>query len=328
MIWLFDLIDAKLLRRIMNLPLKKVASPSQEHWLTPYECVFEDEAVRLLRFKKGKGCLLIIPPQAGHHSYIADYDSNQSLVEAAVQETAYSVYAVEWKGCTWSRRHENIDDLVDQLSRCVKAIRGKVHLIGLCQGGWLSAIYAALSPSSVRSLTIAGAPIDTHAGKSTLTKFVQMPMPMFYSLVAMGGGVMSGNLMLSGWKSSSPYTHFVERYQKDDDKTRKFYQWYDLTQDIAGGWYLWAILNLFKHNRLGKNDVHINDQHADLTNITCPVHIITGKRDDITPKEQSLALKDFVKGGVTEHEIDAGHIGVFMSSRGIRDVWRPMLKSL
>jgi pimeloyl-ACP methyl ester carboxylesterase len=34
-----------------------------------------------------------------------------------------------------------------------------VDLIGLCQGGWLSLVYAARFPGKVRRLVLAGAPI-------------------------------------------------------------------------------------------------------------------------------------------------------------------------
>ena len=33
-----------------------------------------------------------------------------------------------------------------------------------CQGRWLATVYAALNPERVNTLTIAGAPIDFHAG--------------------------------------------------------------------------------------------------------------------------------------------------------------------
>ena len=39
-----------------------------------------------------------------------------------------------------------------------------MNLVGDCQGGWLATIYAALHPERVNTLTIAGAPIDFHAG--------------------------------------------------------------------------------------------------------------------------------------------------------------------
>jgi hypothetical protein len=51
-----------------------------------------------------------------------------------------------------------------------------------------------------------------------------------------------------------------------------------------------------------------------------------GARDDITPSEQSLALQRFTRAQT--YVVDAGHIGVFMSKKGIRDVWNGIFASL
>jgi len=45
---------------------------------------------------------------------------------------------------------------------------GKVHLIGLCQGGWLCAMFAARFPGKAQSLVLAGAPVDTDAGHGNI----------------------------------------------------------------------------------------------------------------------------------------------------------------
>ena len=42
---------------------------------------------------------------------------------------------------------------------------GRVNLVGDCRGGWLAVVYAGLHPEHVNTLTIGGAPIDTHAGQ-------------------------------------------------------------------------------------------------------------------------------------------------------------------
>ena len=78
---------------------------------------------------------------------------------------------------------------------CVDHIGGSVNLIGDCQGGWLATIYAALRPERVNTLTIAGAPIDFHAGEPVIHAALRSLAPggnlAFYrGLVAAGGGVL------------------------------------------------------------------------------------------------------------------------------------------
>jgi len=46
-----------------------------------------------------------------------------------------------------------------------------VNLVGLCQGGWMSAMCAARFPRKVASLVLAGAPIDTDAGNGPIKRW-------------------------------------------------------------------------------------------------------------------------------------------------------------
>ncbi len=298
-------------------------------WYSDYEVAYEDQAIRLLCFQRGETPVLIVPPQAGHHSFIADFDDGQSLVQCAMKESSdFGVYAVEWKTCTFERRYEGIVDLVMQLDRAVDKVPGYPYLVGLCQGGWLSAIYAALYPNRVssRGMTLAGAPIDTHAGDSSLHSVVKMPLWWFGSLVMMGGGLMRGDLMLMGWKSSDPMQHYYHRYVNPKEGSERFNQWYDYTQDLSGVLYLWIIEFLFQKNFLGKNQLEVNGQHVDLRNIRGHINVVVGKKDTITPEEQASAILKYCNGSV--HEINAGHIGVFMSHKGIESVWKDIFSSI
>ena len=64
--------------------------------------------------------------------------------------------------------------------RAVERIGAPVNLVGDCQGGWLAAIYAALHPGRVHTLTVAGAPIDFHAGLGA-------PIPAYVDGFTAGG---------------------------------------------------------------------------------------------------------------------------------------------
>lgn len=286
------------------------------NWHTNHTVVYEDDAIRLLCFKTGEGSpILIVPPQAGHKSWIADYDDGQSLVQVAMEGTI-PVYAIDWKTCTHERRNESIDDLILQVRNAVCAIsKGAPHLVGLCQGGWLSALYAMRY--SVAELTIANAPLDISIGKTIIQSLIDLPLWIHKAAIERTGGIIRGSDMLMMWKSHNWGKHFVDEYILSTPKKEKFYSWYNDTQDISGAWPIEITENLFKGNQLATGGM------GDLNNITCPVNLIGSENDDITPHESVFG---FNPSGPTKRILipETGHIGGFMGRKSM-SYWRPVL---
>ncbi len=304
-------------------------------WSSPNAAVWETGPLVLRRFSRSRQTdveddlspILIVPPQAGHHSCIADYDApHQSLVRTCLDSTENPVYAIEWKSATSATRNDRIDQLVEYVNGCVDRIGKGVHLIGLCQGGWLSAIYSALYPQKVESLMLGAAPIDFTAGGGKLQEMVQsIPMSLYEGLVASGNGVLWGGHILMGWKIMNFYERFCGDYvnmwlninnSEFLERSRKFRAWYDYTQDISGAWYLQAVAELFKENKLIKQQLQVHDQLVDLNKIECPVALLAGEKDDITLMPQLFNMAGLVStpgDEIYKAVIPAcGHIGTFM----------------
>jgi pimeloyl-ACP methyl ester carboxylesterase len=82
-------------------------------------------------------------------------------------------------------RFLGIDEYLADLNVLVDRVGGLVDLIGLCQGGWLSLVYAGRFPANVRKLIMAGAPVDIAARQSRLSaKAEATPLTMFQSLIS------------------------------------------------------------------------------------------------------------------------------------------------
>jgi poly(3-hydroxybutyrate) depolymerase len=313
-------------------------------WSTPNRAIYEDEAVVLRRFDDNRTGepLIIVPPQAGHHSCIADYSPDHSLVRTCLDETTGPVYVIEWKTSTIKRKNETIDDLVKQMIMCVKMAGAPVTIAGLCQGGWLSAIYAAMFPRDVRSLILAASPIDFTAGGGKIQDIVHaIPLWYYQYMVSCSGGNMSGDLMLMGWKLMNAYDRYMGDYlnlwvnvRSDSyhERTKRFMGWYDYTQDIPGGWYLQAVKDLFKDNKLIKGELEVFGKAVDLSAISCPVALLAGERDDITLTPQVHNTELYVSTP-EEHIFKtiiprAGHISVFMGQRALQHEWPEALEFL
>jgi poly(3-hydroxybutyrate) depolymerase len=299
--------------------ITNIKSPT---WATPNTIVFTRPAFHLRFFQAGHHTTLILPPAAGHSSCISDYKKDQSLVEHYCNK-GHTVYAMDWRSCTFTRRSESINDLVEQVREAIVHIGTEVHLVGLCQAGWLATMFTAEYPEMVESLTIGGAPID-FGEDSYIKRLVKHTPQEFYQwLVFVNGGLMPGYLILWGFKNMHCWERYIGDYMKlwqsldnsqELDRLRHFRNWYETTQSLAGRWYLEAVDWLFRKNLLIKGSLGF-----DLKRIKCPVKMIAGKMDDITPPPQVYNLEKYVSSKQIEKElVSAGHIGLFVKSTALR----------
>jgi poly(3-hydroxybutyrate) depolymerase len=303
-------------------------------WASANEIVFEAPVARLRDFssrrRRGLVPTLVLPPQAGHDSCIVDYSAEQSQMRT-----------LDWIGATSETAGASVEDYLDVIDRAVEHCGGQVNLIGDCQGGWLATIYAALYPERINTLTLAGSPIDFHAGEPVIHEVLRHLAPggdlRFYeALVAAGGGVLRGENMLAGFILIQPGAEIsrqIELLLNLDDPThveryREFEDWFKHTQDIPGAFYLWIIRHLFRDNELISGSLSVRDQHVDLSRIGMPLNLLAGATDHITPPDQVFALSALVSTPVElqrRHVTTGGHLGLFMGHEALREHWPPIL---
>jgi len=244
------------------------------------------------------------------------------------------LFLTDWKSATIDMKDFEIDQYLAEINVCVDDLCGRVNFVGLCQGGWMSAMYAARFPRKVASLVLAGAPIDTDAGDGPVKRMAHEFPTLFYEeLIAIGGGLMRGELMLCGWKGMHPAEHYitehVELYEHIDDpvylkKKETFESWYENPIDLPGRWYLQAIVQLFKENRTAKGNFVGLGRRLDLKGVICPVYLLAGEADDITTPEQVFDAVKYLGTPPTVIErklVPGGHIGLFMGSRALKEAW-------
>ncbi|MDR2240581.1 MAG: alpha/beta fold hydrolase [Zoogloeaceae bacterium] len=277
---------------------------------------------------------LVNAPYAGHTAVIADYDKGQSLIETLLANGHSHVALTDWKSASADMKDLDVDDYLAQLLTAIDDLGGKVNLVGLCQGGWTSAMLAARFPDKVHSLTLAGAPIDTDAGNGPIKRMAHAsPMSFYEELVELGDGLMLGKFMLQDWKNMHPVDHYVkdhiDLYENIDDpayirKEETFKSWYEHPLDLPGRWYLCVIEQLFKENRLAKGEFVALGRAINLKAITCPLYLLGGESDDITTPEQVLGAARYVstpRERIMSKTVPGGHIGLFMGSRTLKEHW-------
>jgi poly(3-hydroxyalkanoate) synthetase len=287
---------------------------------------------------------LVLPPQAGHSSHVVDFAPGQSQLTVLLDAGLTRLYAMEWRAATAPTREVTITDYLEVIDQAVEHAGGRANLVGDCQGGWLATIYAALHPEKVNTLTLAGAPIDFHAGESLIAASTHvmtraMGMAPYRALVALNGGNMSGRAVLTNFILMQPQTELGRQLalleNVDDpqhvERYRVFEDWFKHTQDIPGAFYLWLVEHLFHKNELIDGRLVVDGRRADLANITCPLFLLAGARDHITPPAQLFAAADAVAtppGEIVQRTSAGGHLGLFTGRQALTEDWPVLMAAV
>jgi len=316
-----------------------IEAPPPPDWATGNRVILNLDTMRLRDFSAPDAPpnavpLLVDAPYAGHSSTIADYAKGQSLVETLMAAGIERLLVTDWKSATPEMRDFDIDRYLADINVAVDSLGGTVSLVGLCQGGWMAAMYASRFPGKVCSLVLAGAPIDTDAGDGPIKNMAhELPLTFYEEMVTAGDGRMLGQYMLAGWKNMHPGEQyvgkFVDLYEHIEDRcyiqrTEQFERWYENPLDLPGRYYLQAIQFLFKENRFAKGEFIGLGHRLSLKDIRCPVYLLAGEADDITTKEQVFAAAHLVgtpKSQIEKKLVPGGHIGLFMGSRTLKEAW-------
>lgn len=330
------------------LRVAEIAMDRREpRWHSPNTVIADGPLTALRDFSDGSDArvvpTLVLPPQAGHHSSIIDFSPRQSQMQTIRATGLERAFALEWKPATTATSGAGIEDVLAEVHAAVERIGAPVNLVGDCQGGWLAAIYTALNPSAVHTLTVAGAPIDFHAGlRAPIPAYVDgftaggRGMGFYRALVAAGGGVLPGESQLLGFIALKPEAEVRKQLallsRLDDsehlERHRAFEDWFKWTQPMSGAFYLWIVERLFRDNALVRGDLVVDGRAVALGDIGCPLYLLAGADDHITPPAQLFALADHVAtpaADVTAATASAGHLGLFMGSSALRREWPALM---
>jgi poly(3-hydroxyalkanoate) synthetase len=317
-------------------------------WASSNEVVKDTPVAALRDFSDGARDdvvpTLVLPPQAGHSSAIVDFSERQSQLATIRSCGLTRAYSMDWHHATPATSEKTIEDYVELLAAAIGEIGEPVNLIGDCQGGWLAAIYAALRPADVHTLTLAGAPIDFHAGGAAIAVHTELMTSVFgmvpyRALVAANGGTMPGAAVLAGFIGIKPEAEVGKQLQLLDHldneeyvrRYREFEDWFKYTQDISGAFYLWLVEHLFRRNELIAGQLEVAGERVDLARIRCPLYLLAGETDHITPPAQVFAAAQYVGTPAAEIRSETspgGHLGLFMGRQALRSEWPALLQDI
>jgi poly(3-hydroxyalkanoate) synthetase len=276
---------------------------------------------------------VLCTPLALHGAAIADLAAGHSLVAALRGAGLERLFMADWRSASADMRFVGIDEYLADLNVLVDCVGGPVDLIGLCQGGWLSLLYAGRFPAKVRKLVMAGAPIDIAARQSRLSAIAEAtPLIMFQSLVNLGNGRVIGRNIANFWGNDTDANAIRESLQTlqpigSPEFTRLeaiFKNWNSWTIDVPGTYYLEVIEKLYKRNELASGSFVALGQKIDLSRLRLPMYLLAGSADEVVAPEQLLAVERLVgtQPEYLRHEVaPCNHLGLFMGKRTLEEYW-------
>ncbi len=297
---------------------------------------------------------VVVAPRAGHHSNIAErtavYMRDNGLTRmAVVEQKCASDIPVQVDG---KRHDEGFAGQVAQFTSILTHLKDKTgypsHLVAVCQPGPLLMATLILNPGLGKTFGCAGSPMHTEAEPGFLTDFsrhmgegyIDYLIDRFSGTIAegeIGAGrkVYDGRLQVSGFYFLGIEQHmknFRRMYadlksgNRDGVKRQKeFYDWYNWCHHFPAEFIRDTYKKIFVNNDLirgrlaiGGKTVGIKDYPANV-----PIWALGGSRDEIVPPLQGIGHLDEIESVPPEDKLavvaDAGHMGIFRSSRILRD---------
>lgn len=305
-------------------------------WTTDNRVTLDLSTVHLRDFSTAAAGVpvLLCAPFALHRATVADFAPGHSLVATLREAGVKRLFLTDWRSATPDMRFLTIDDYLAALNVLVDELGGPVDLVALCQGGWLSLLYAARFPNKVRKLVIAGAPIDTAAVSSHLSTIVDSNAPAFFrELVHIGDGRVLGRKFLKFWNPmglADEDIHQVLQTQlaRDSDEfaalAASFRRWYASTVDLPGAYYLEVVDKLYRQNALARGRFVALGRTVDLSQVDIPLYLLAARDDELVPPAQLFAAAGLVRTRseqVVEALAPGSHVGLFAGKNTLRQFW-------
>jgi polyhydroxyalkanoate synthase subunit PhaC len=302
----------------------------------PKELVYEENKLKLYHYEqKGKVTCkvpVLIVYALVNRQYMLDLQPDRSIIRNLLGH-GMDLYIIDWGYPTKADMYLTLDDYIDgYLNNCVDFVRktsknAKINLMGICQGGTFSAIYASLYPEKVKNLVTLVAPFDFSTNDALLFRWAKH---MNGDSLADAFRVIPGDFLNAGFLMLMPFTLNIRKYVdllailEDKDKLLNFLRmekWIFDSPGQAGECLRQFIKDCYQGNKLVKGELRVGDKVVNLRNVTMPLLNIYATADHLVPPAATKPLNDLVgTADKTLYDFKGGHIGVFVGSKSQKEL--------
>jgi polyhydroxyalkanoate synthase subunit PhaC len=303
---------------------------------TPKELVWQMDKVKLYHYKRETPAKCKIPVLVSfaimNRHDVLDLQSDRSLMKKLLDE-GLDIYIMDWGYPTRMDRYLTMEDyILGYMHGAVEFIKQahgiqKINKMGICQGGLFSMIYASLFPEQFASLTTYVAPYDFEDANCNMlfkwTKYVDV------DTMADTQGTISADTLNGAFSMLKPSADIAKYFgvmEMLDDEAKlmnflRMEKWKNDCPDLSGDMFRKYIKDLFRDNKLIKNEFELGGHKVNLKNMTVPFLNVYATDDNIIPNKSSIAIME--KLGSKDKELYAfpgGHIGVFVGARSQKEL--------
>jgi len=329
----------RLWRRLLNYPAVLEQACETRVGASPFDVVLTQRTHQLLRYRRDTPATyaepLLLCYALINRPYILDLQPERSVVQQYLKR-GFDVYLIDWGSPADIDRGLTLEDYVcGFLDSAVGFIRrahrrDRLHLLGYCMGGTLATLFTALNPTLVETLTLMAAPIDFHGRDSLLSLWTAQ---QHFDVDAMvdAYGNCPGWFLQTCFLFMNPVQNLLEKnlafYELMDDPgaVSSFFaleRWVNDNVPVAGETFRSFVKDLYQHNRLVKGQLRLGGRPIDLSQIVCPLLLLTASKDHLVAPASTEGIRPYVGSrDITSMEIAAGHVGLVVSSKAQRAFW-------
>lgn len=292
--------------------------------VTPGTVIFRNELIELIQYTPTTETVyaepVLITPAWIMKYYILDLTPKHSLVRYLVKK-GHTVFMISWKNPTESYCQMGMEDYLnlgifsalDAISTIVP--KQKIHLVGYCLGGTLTAIAAATlfrnNDKRLSSMTLLAAQTDfTEPGELGL--FIDESQIAFLESLMMEKGYLDTHQMAGAFQllrsNDLIWSRLIHDYLLGERKPlTDLMSWNADATRMPYKMHSEYLRKLFLNNELAEGKYQVGDKPISLTDIRIPVFVVATERDHVSPWHSVFKINLLTPSDVTFALTSGGH---------------------
>lgn len=291
---------------------------------TPGKVIYQNRLMQLIQYEPSTDTVyaepILITPAWIMKYYILDLTPKHSLVKYLVKH-GHTVFMISWKNPDENDRDLSMQSYLDLgIMSALDAINTiiperKIHLVGYCLGGTLTAIASAAlardGKDKLASMTLFAAQTDfTEPGELGL--FIDESQIAFLENMMMEKGYLDTNQMAGAFQllrsNDLVWSRLIQDYFLGKRKPlNDLMAWNADATRLPYKMHSQYLRDLFLNNQLAEGKYMVGDKPIALSDIHVPIFVVATERDHVSPWHSVFKINLLTDGDVTFALTSGGH---------------------